>query len=281
MTDLAIIGSQDVALHEWLTDTSEVRIAISDRTIRATTGKLNGCNLIVLPRNGTNKPMPPHLIDYRSNIEAIVETGASRVLTTSMVGTLKPIEYPNGSMCVLDQFIDFTKDRQFSFFANDHFGFADMTEPFCKDLRQAILRAGQRADVKLAPNGCYIGVPGPRFETAAEVRMYAAIGGDVIGHTTVTDCVMAREAGLCFATVAGVITVGAGLSDHRMSAPLWHGFRQGHSERFRKIVDEITKEITGGFGVATPCTCATATPIERPDKAMRNREEQGELAISR
>ncbi len=271
MTELAIIGSQDVALSEWLTDTTEVDIAISDRTVRATTGKLNGCNLVVLPRNGTNKPMPPHLIDYRANIEAIIETGATRVLTTSMVGTLKPIEYPNGSMCVLDQFIDFTKDRQFSLFSGETFGFADMTDPFCKDLRQGILRAAQRAEVKITPNGCYIGVPGPRFETAAEVRMYAALGGDVIGHTTVTDCVMAREAGLCFATVAGVITVGAGLSDHRMSAPLWHGFRRGHAARFRDIVGELTLEISKGTGVVTPCTCATSTPIERQDTAMKER----------
>jgi len=113
MVDLALIGSQDVALDEWLTDVSKIKIDIADRAVVATTGKLNGCNLVVLPRNGTNRPLPPHMIDFRANIEAIKATGAQRVLSTSLVGTLNPKEYPLGSMAVLDQFIDLTKDRQF------------------------------------------------------------------------------------------------------------------------------------------------------------------------
>jgi len=272
MTDLALIGSQDVALEDWLTDVNEIKIDVSDQTLTAKTGKLNNCNMVVLPRNGTNRPLPPHMIDFRANIEAIVATGATRVLSTSMAGTVNPKEYPIGSMAVLDQFIDFGKDRQFSYFRGDTFGFADMTDPFCKDLRQGILRAAQRAEITIAPRGCYIGVSGPRFETAAEVRMYGMLGGDLIGHTTVTEAIMAREAGLCFATVAGVITVGAGLSDHRMSAPLWHGWRKGHAANFRAIVDEMTKELAAKQWVTTPCTCATSTPIERPDAAMIKRD---------
>jgi len=149
-----------------------------------------------------------------------------------------------------------------------------MTDPFCTDLRQGILRASQRAEVTIAPRACYVGVSGPRFETAAEVRMYGQMGGDLIGHTTTTECIMAREAELCFATVAGVITVGAGLSDHRMSAPLWHGWRRGHAQRFRDIVGEMTKELAEAKWVTTPCICGSATPIERPDSAMKKRDEE-------
>ena len=263
MPDLAIIGSQDVDAREWLDEAERVELPATDYSVQATVGKLNGVTLIVLPRNSSGRPMPPHAIDYRTNIDALARAGVRRVLTTAMVGTLRP-SVPNGSMVLVDQFIDFTKDRQFTFFSDDRFGFADMTEPYCPSLRQRLLEAAESVSINVAPNGCYLGVPGPRFETRAEVRMYAQLGGDVIGHTGTTDCVMAREAGLCFATLAGVITLGAGLSDHQMNAELWHESRRRHAGRFRKIVGEMTRMIGDDAGTTwSPCRCAVSAPIEK------------------
>ncbi len=263
MPELAIIGSQDVEASEWLDDAERIELPATDTSVPATIGRLNGCELIVMPRNSSGRPMPPHAIDYRTNIDALARTGVRRVLTTAMVGTLRP-SVPNGSMLLVDQFIDFTKDRQFTFFSDDHFGFADMTEPYCPSLRQQLLQAAGNISIALAPNGTYVGVPGPRFETRAEVRMYAQLGGDVIGHTGTTDCVMAREAGLCFATVAGVITLGAGLSDHQMNAELWHESRRTHAARFRQIVAEMTRLLGDDHdNLRSTCRCAAAAPIEK------------------
>jgi 5'-methylthioadenosine phosphorylase len=260
MPDLAVIGSQDVESHEWLDDTRKIEIRLDDQSVSATIGHLNGCELIVLPRNGVNRPMPPHAIDYKSNIQALVASGVRRVMTTSMVGTLRR-SIPVDSLLLLDQFIDFTKNRQFTYFTDDRFGFADMTEPFCPALRGRTLAAAEKAGIEIAPHACYLCVPGPRFETRAEVQMFAQWGADVIGHTTVTDCVMAREAGLCFTTVAGVITLGAGLSDHAMDAGQWHEARRRHARRFRSLVGEVARALAEN---AEPddCRCSVAAPIE-------------------
>lgn len=201
MAELAIVGSQDVDASEWLDNAREVQLPTRDSSVKATVGTLNGYELIVMPRNSSGRPVPPHAIDYRANMDALSRAGVRMVLTTAMVGTLRH-SVPNGSMLVLDQFIDFTKDRQFTFFSDDRFGFADMTEPYCPNLRAHMIRAGESLGLHMAPRGCCVCVPGPRFETRAEVRMFAQLGGDVIGHTNGTDCIMAREAGMCFATFA-------------------------------------------------------------------------------
>ncbi|MER6274482.1 MTAP family purine nucleoside phosphorylase [Streptomyces sp900105755] len=263
MAELAIVGSQDVDASEWLDNAREVQLPTRDSSVKATVGTLNGYELIVMPRNSSGRPVPPHAIDYRANMDALSRAGVRMVLTTAMVGTLRH-SVPNGSMLVLDQFIDFTKDRQFTFFSDDRFGFADMTEPYCPNLRAHMIRAGESLGFHMAPRGCCVCVPGPRFETRAEVRMFAQLGGDVIGHTNGTDCIMAREAGMCFATFAGVITLGAGLSDHDMNAHDWHEPRRQHAARFRKIVGEMTRSLRdSGSDVHVDCRCATAAPIEK------------------
>ncbi|WP_328499701.1 MTAP family purine nucleoside phosphorylase [Streptomyces sp. NBC_00457] len=263
MAELAIVGSQDVDASEWLDNAREVQLPTRDSSVKATVGTLNGYELIVMPRNSSGRPVPPHAIDYRANMDALSRAGVRMVLTTAMVGTLRH-SVPNGSMLVLDQFIDFTKDRQFTFFSDDRFGFADMTEPYCPNLRAHMIRAGESLGLHMAPRGCCVCVPGPRFETRAEVRMFAQLGGDVIGHTNGTDCIMAREAGMCFATFAGVITLGAGLSDHDMSAHDWHEPRRQHAARFRQIVAEMTRSLRdSGSDAHVHCRCATAAPIEK------------------
>ncbi|ONI75251.1 hypothetical protein ALI144C_41710 [Actinosynnema sp. ALI-1.44] len=259
MTDLAVLGSQDVDAREWLDDVERVELPAKGKAVPAVKGRLAGHELIVLPRNSSGRPRPPHSIDYRTNIEALAAAGVTKVLSTAMVGTLRT-SLPVGSMMLVDQFIDFTKDRQFTFFGDDEFGFADMTEPYCPALREQLLEAADRIAVPMAPTGCYVGVPGPRFETRAEVRMYGLLGGDVIGHTGTTDAILAREAGMCFATVAGVITLGAGLSDHRMNANHWHGSRREHAARFRRIVAELTGKLGTG---PSACGCAESAPIEK------------------
>jgi purine nucleoside phosphorylase len=113
----------------------------------------------------------------------------------------------------------------------------------------------------MAPNSCYLGVAGPRFETSAEVRMFGMLGGDVIGYTGTTECVPAREAGLCYATIAGVIRLGADLSDRDMNAGLWHGSRRQHVARFRQISTQLTLSMKPGNDT-TECRCAVAAPIE-------------------
>lgn len=263
MVELAIIASQDVETSGWLSDSREIRLPAGDASVPATIGTLHGYELIVLLRNSSGRPLPPHAIDYRTNIEALLRAGVRRVLSTAMVGSLRP-SIPSGSMIVLDQFIDFTRDRQYTYFSGDRFGHADMTDPYCPLLREHMIRSAANLGLAVAPQGCYVCVPGPRFETRAEVWMFARLGGDVVGFTNVTECVLAREAGLCFATFAGVVNLGAGLSHDGMKTETWRDARKAHAARFTEIVTEMARSSTlDGSGTQPRCRCATATPIER------------------
>jgi 5'-methylthioadenosine phosphorylase len=262
MADFAIIASQDVDTAALLTDAAETQLDAAGGPVPAVVGKLHGSDLMILYRNASGRPVAPHVLDYRANIEALARAGVRRVVTTAMVGSLRP-SLPVGTGMVLDQFIDFTHDRRSTYFSGHDFGHADMAEPYCPDLRQLLIQSTQALDIPVTPHGCYVCTAGPRFETRAEVRMFALLGGDVVGFTNVTECVMAREAGLCYATYAGVVNLGAGLSDQELRTESWRHARAVHATRFGAITAELAKTLAGSDRT---CRCATSATIERPPR---------------
>lgn len=262
MAELAIIASQNVETSAWLADPRSIRLTADGTSVPAVIGSVHGQEVIVILRNSSGRPVAPHGIDYRANIEALARAGVRKVLTTAMVGSLRP-SIPNGSMLILDQFIDFTRGRQVTYFTGSRFAHADMTEPYCPVLREQLIRSAGNLGLAVAPQGCYVCVPGPRFETRAEVRMFGQLGGDVVGFTSVTECVMAREAGMCFATFAGVVNLAAGLFDGDMKTEDWRGVRKLQAVRFTEIVTELVRSSAlDSAGARSGCGCATAAPIE-------------------
>ena len=171
----------------------------------------SGGEFIFLPRHGEDHNCAPHKINYRANIKALHEAGVELIIGISSVGSLRESIRP-GDFVLLDQFLDFTKHRPITFFDEDgcvvH---TDMTEPYCQELRQCILTA-PRKGITLHDKGTYVCAEGPRFETAAEIRMYAMLGGDVVGMTGVPDVVLARELGICYAGIAVATNYAAGIS---------------------------------------------------------------------
>ncbi|MEA3309433.1 MAG: S-methyl-5'-thioinosine phosphorylase [Chloroflexota bacterium] len=170
--------------------------------------------LIFLPRHGTNHTVPPHRINYRANLKALAQLGVERVLATFAVGSLHT-GIPPGALVVLDQFIDFTQGRAGTFFDGGDSGLVhtEMTNPYCPALRAQLLALAAEHGLELVSQGTYVCTDGPRFETAAEVRMYAQLGGDVVGMTGVPEASLARELGLHYAAVALSINWGAGLEE--------------------------------------------------------------------
>ncbi|RPJ48331.1 MAG: S-methyl-5'-thioadenosine phosphorylase, partial [Chloroflexi bacterium] len=138
--------------------------------------------------------------------------GVRHVLATFAVGSLR-MTIPPLALVAVDQFLDFTQGRAHTFFAGEHNGFAhtDMTNPLCSGLRAGLLQLAAQRGLNVIPTGVYACTNGPRLETAAEVRMLAQLGGDVVGMTGVPEMPLAREAGLHYAGVAYVINYGAGL----------------------------------------------------------------------
>ncbi len=171
--------------------------------------------VIFLSRHGEQHGIAPHAINYRANIAALVELGVTRALATNAVGSLR-LDLQPGSLVLLDDFIDFTRGRPTSFWADtgeaDSVVHTDFTEPYCPELRGILQAVASERDLALLPRGTYLCAEGPRFETPAEISLFASWGADVVGMTGLPEAVFAREAGICYAAIAIVTNFGAGLT---------------------------------------------------------------------
>lgn len=182
--------------------------------------EMNGREVVLLPRHGKEHSAPPHRINYRANLRALADLDCACVIATNAVGALN-LNMAPGDFVIVDQFLDFTKARPLTFFDGEDgvVRHVDMTEPYCPRLREELRRAGEEElGRSLHLSGVYLCAEGPRFETPAEIRMFAQLGADVVGMTGVPEVVLAREAGLCYATVCVVSNWAAGIAD----APITH-----------------------------------------------------------
>jgi 5'-methylthioadenosine phosphorylase len=168
--------------------------------------------LVFLPRHGPEHTAPPHRINYRANIKALEHLGVKRVLALSTVGSLHS-GLPPASMVLLSNFMDFTHQRPTTFFDGDDglVAHVDVTYPYCPSLGSRVVARGRVLGLEIVPEGVYACMEGPRLETAAEIRMLAQLGGDVVGMTGVPEVTLARELRMCYACVTVVVNWGAGL----------------------------------------------------------------------
>lgn len=163
----------------------------------------------ILPRHGPGHNIPPHMVNYRANIACMRRLGVERVVATSAVGSMDR-KFGVGRLGVIGQFLDFTRGRQGTFF-DETVRHTDMTNPYSARLNAAIARAGESLGVKVAPGLVYVCVDGPRFETAAEIRMYRKLGGGVVGMTGVPEVVLANEVGIEYSTIVVATNWAAGI----------------------------------------------------------------------
>jgi len=182
-------------------------------------------DLYFLSRHGRGHKLPPHKINYRANIWALREVGVQAAIATFAVGSLRQ-SLPVGTLVVLDDFLDFTTARPKTFF-DDKVQHTDMTQPYSHLVREELLAAGEDLGIMLEARGCYVCTDGPRYETLSEVRMFAALGGDVVGMTGVPEVVLAKEIGIEYGALAMVTNLGAGLSKEPLS----------HQEVARQVVE--------------------------------------------
>jgi 5'-methylthioadenosine phosphorylase len=168
--------------------------------------------LYFLPRHGARHDLAPHQIDYRANNAALVALGVTGVLASNAVGSLC-LDLDPGSLILFDDFIDYTRQRHLTVFdTGEPWRHVDFSQPYSETLRNAILRAATDMGQAIVPTGTYLCCDGPRFETPAEIRMFAAWGADVIGMTGIPEAVYARESGIEYAALGIVTNYGAGLT---------------------------------------------------------------------
>jgi 5'-methylthioadenosine phosphorylase len=164
-------------------------------------GELMGVRLAFLPRHGTGHFIPPSEINFRANIFAMKKLGVKRILSVSAVGSMKE-ELQPGHFSIPDQFIDRTTRRISTFFTTGMVGHVSLADPVCPDLSQTLIQSAKTAGTKVHEGGVYICIEGPQFSTRAESNLYRQWGVDIIGMTNVTEAKLAREAGICYATLA-------------------------------------------------------------------------------
>ena len=175
--------------------------------------ELKGQQLVFLPRHGRGHYIPPSELNFRANIAALKRCGVTEILSLSAVGSLNKDLSP-GTFVIVDQFIDRTFAREKSFFGTGLVAHVSMAEPVCARLSQTLAEAAKAAGIDTVNGGCYLAMEGPQFSSRAESQLYRQWGCSVIGMTNMPEAKLAREAEMCYATVAMVTDFDCWHPDH-------------------------------------------------------------------
>jgi 5'-methylthioadenosine phosphorylase len=210
-------------------------------------GRYQGQETGFLPRHGLHHDHLAPQVNYQANVWAAQQLGFDRLLGISATASLNP-NIQVGDLVLLDQFVDLAEGRADSFFL----GSANMTEPFCRQMRQTVIDMAVRENIALHPQATYLCFKGPRYETAAEIRLFQSWGMDVIGMTNATEAALCRELGLCYATIALVTNMGAGLTDQ---GPDLQRHRQVTQANLPKL-KQLTLTSLLAMPLARDCQCA-------------------------
>lgn len=216
-------------------------------------------DVIFLPRHGRRHERPPHRINYRANLKALERLGVKHILAIAATGSTRA-DLPPGSLVLLSQFLDFTKGRINTFYDGDDgvVAHVDVTRPYCPALRARLLEIADERGIGVQPEGVYGCTEGPRLETAAEVRLMASWGVDVIGMTGVPEAVLARELGLCYASVALVVNHGAGVTSEAVRFD--DEARAAHAQA-DEALRSLALAVSQDDRPLLPCTCADSLII--------------------
>jgi len=214
MTDglVGVIGGS--GLYELLTDAAPLTVPTpyGAHSEGLTTGVFAGRDTVFVPRHGLGHALPPHLVNYRANLWALASLGVTQILAPCAAGSLRP-ELGPGTFVVPDQLVDRTGGRRTTFVEHGvvHVGFA---EPYCPTVRSALVDASRGSGSQVADSATMVVIDGPRFSTRAESEWYQQQGWHLVNMTGHPEAVLARELALCYAPIAVVTDMDAGVAGH-------------------------------------------------------------------
>ncbi|WP_409199989.1 S-methyl-5'-thioadenosine phosphorylase [Methanobrevibacter sp. DSM 116169] len=209
---IGIIGGSGVYKLTELADAIEEKLVKTNygEDVKVSILKINEKDVAFISRHSSNHSLPPHMINYKANIDALKSIGVSKIIATNSVGSLNKDIAP-GDIAIATDFLDFTKNRPTSFY-DDKVVHVDVTEPYCPSLNKLI-----SSNFKNIKNGVYVCTEGPRFETAAEIKMFKQLGGDLVGMTGLPEVVLAREKEICYSSICLVSNYAAGISEDKLT----------------------------------------------------------------
>jgi 5'-methylthioadenosine phosphorylase len=238
---IGIIGGSGLYQIDGLVDVEWRRVASSfgEPSDELCFGTLAGTRVVFLPRHGRGHRIPPSEINFRANIDALKRAGATAVISLSAVGSLKA-ELPPGAFVLVDQFIDRTFARNKSFFGTGLVAHVAFGRPICARLGDALAAAGAACGLPMHRGGTYLCMEGPQFSTLAESQMHRGLGAAVVGMTNMPEAKLAREAELCYATVAMVTDFDCWHPDHdHVTVEMIVGVLLANADRARALVKSV------------------------------------------
>ena len=202
---IGVIGGSGLYSIEGLSDIApvDIKTPFGSPSDSITTGTLEGVKVAFLPRHGKGHHLTPGEVPYRANIYALKSLGVEYIISVTAVGSLKADLKP-GDLIVPDQIIDRTKNRTSSFFDGGIVAHVIFADPFCSELSRLLYQTAAKVDPDTTMGGTYIAMEGPAFSTRAESHLYRSWEASIIGMTAVPEAKLAREAEICYATIAGV-----------------------------------------------------------------------------
>ncbi len=239
-------------------------------------GELDGLQLVFLPRHGRGHKIPPSELNFRANIEALKRAGVTEILSLSACGSFKE-ELAPGTFVIADQFIDRTFARQKSFFGTGLVAHVGFGHPTCGRLGDAIEEGCKALGIKTQRGGTYLAMEGPQFSTLAESELYRAWGCDVIGMTNMPEAKLAREAEMCYATVAMVTDYDCWHPDHdHVTVDAIIKVLLGNADNGRALVKDVAPRLAGrtelchqGCHTALENALITAPDARDPEMAKK------------
>jgi len=274
-TILGILGGSGVYDIDGLTNTrwEKIESSFGEPSDELLFGELNGQEMVFLPRHGRGHKIPPSEINFRANIDALKRAGVTDVISVSAVGSLKE-ELKPGMFVIVDQFIDRTFARNKSFFSSGLVAHVSMAHPVCNRLGEHLELAAKNSDIEVVRGGTYLVMEGPQFSSVAESELYRSWNCDVIGMTNMPEAKLAREAEMCYATVAMVTDYDCWHPDHdNVTVDAIIKVLLANADNARSLVKNVASAIdadTHGLN----CSCKTSldnaiiTASEARDKNM-------------
>ncbi len=274
-TVIGVIGGSGVYEIDGLENTrwEKVSSPFGEPSDELLMGELNGQKMIFLPRHGRGHRIPPSELNYRANIDAMKRVGVTEIISVSACGSLKE-ELPPGHFVIADQFIDRTFARMKSFFTTGLVAHVGMGHPVCSRLGDALEGVIKSLDIPYQRGGSYLCMEGPQFSTKAESELYRSWGCDVIGMTNMPEAKLAREAEICYATVAMVTDFDCWHPDHdHVTVDAIIKVLLDNADKGRSLVKEVTPKLAGrdvscSDGCHTALETAIITAPDARDPAM-------------
>jgi len=256
MVRIGIIGGSGLYGMPGLTDTRELRVKtpFGDPSDAIVIGTLEGRRVAFLARHGRGHRLTPSEINYRANICAMKMLGVERILSVSAVGSLRD-DLPPLDFLIPDQFFDRTRLRVATFFGGGVVAHVGFDKPTCTNLSAHIAEACDRAGVKAHRAGTYVCMEGPQFSTLAESHTYRQLRFDVIGMTNLTEAKLAREAELCYATIAMITDYDCWHPQHdAVTLDEIIGNLSRNTANVQRVLHEVVRELPD----ARNCKCGSA-----------------------